>query len=315
MTSIVEVWGLQPALDGKARAGHQHRISEVEGLSAALDAVQGVGSQQPTFIGDIDGLQAALDAKLDADDLTGLQTAIDGKASTSSVNSALNALQTALDGKAAAAHTQAIDTITGLQTALDGKSASNHTHAVATTSADGFMSAADKVKLNGLSTSTGPTTVAIADVDGLQTALDGKAAIENINPQLLTYTISQSSVGVSAVAGTYAALTDGSLTTGTGTTNGSLEEWIKAEFSVPTRFNRLSFAGGSIAWDSNVALYLNGAVIEISLDGSLWMEFLQPITGVTNTGSRWYAFAPITAKYVRLRKAGYLGACEFKIYG
>ena len=45
---------------------------------------------------------------------------------------------------------QAISTITGLQTALDGKSATNHTHSNATTSINGFMSSADKTKLDGI---------------------------------------------------------------------------------------------------------------------------------------------------------------------
>ena len=38
-----------------------------------------------------------------------------------------------------------------IQTQLNGKAATNHTHAAATTSAPGFMSAADKTKLDGLS--------------------------------------------------------------------------------------------------------------------------------------------------------------------
>lgn len=45
-----------------------------------------------------------------------------------------------------------ISKISGLQAALDGKAASNHTHSAATTSAAGFMSAADKTKLNGIAT-------------------------------------------------------------------------------------------------------------------------------------------------------------------
>lgn len=49
-------------------------------------------------------------------------------------------------------HAHTIANVTGLQTALDGKSDSAHTHPVVTTSADGLMSAADKVKLNGVAT-------------------------------------------------------------------------------------------------------------------------------------------------------------------
>ena len=40
----------------------------------------------------------------------------------------VSGLQTALDAKAAASHSHAIADVTGLQTALDGKAASSHTH-------------------------------------------------------------------------------------------------------------------------------------------------------------------------------------------
>jgi hypothetical protein len=45
---------------------------------------------------------------------------------------------------------QAIATVTGLQSMLDGKSSTTHTHAAATTTVAGFMSDADKVKLDGV---------------------------------------------------------------------------------------------------------------------------------------------------------------------
>lgn len=47
-----------------------------------------------------------------------------------------------------AAHSHSISQVTNLQTTLDAKSATTHTHAAATTSTAGFMSAADKTKLN-----------------------------------------------------------------------------------------------------------------------------------------------------------------------
>lgn len=48
--------------------------------------------------------------------------------------------------------TQAISTVTSLQAALDGKSDTGHGHASATAGADGFISAADKAKLDGVAT-------------------------------------------------------------------------------------------------------------------------------------------------------------------
>lgn len=102
-----------------------------------------------------------------------------------------------------------IDGVTSnIQTQLNSKAASGHTHSAATTSAAGLMSAADKSKLDGIASganaytlpaagsslggvksggdvtiSSGTITVnddshnhVISNVDGLQSALDGKAA-------------------------------------------------------------------------------------------------------------------------------------------
>lgn len=80
----------------------------------------------------------------------------------------------------------AISDIAGLQSALDGKASTS----VATTSANGLMSSADKVKLNGITAGATANqtdayllnranqtgTQAISTVTGLQTALDSKAA-------------------------------------------------------------------------------------------------------------------------------------------
>ncbi|MET7253472.1 hypothetical protein [Dyadobacter fermentans] len=56
------------------------------------------------------------------------------------------------------AHTHNIADTTGLQAALDGKSDTSHTHATATITVAGFMSAADKSKLDGLSNYTHPSS-------------------------------------------------------------------------------------------------------------------------------------------------------------
>ena len=99
-------------------------------------------------------------------------------------------LQTALDGKSDMGHGHAIGDVTGLQIALDGKAGTGHGHAEATTGAPGFMSAADKTKLDGVAAgatanatdgqlrdrATHTGTQAISTVTGLQTALDGKSS-------------------------------------------------------------------------------------------------------------------------------------------
>jgi len=103
-------------------------------------------------------------------DVTGLQTALDGKSSTSHTHSwaeitgkpttftpsSHTHLWADITDKPStftpSAHTHAIADVTGLQGALDGKSSTSHTHSDATTSVSGFMSGADKTKLNGIAT-------------------------------------------------------------------------------------------------------------------------------------------------------------------
>lgn len=90
------------------------------------------------------------------------------------------------------AHTHTQSEITGLDTALSGKSNTNHSHTVASTSVAGFMSAADKSKLNGIAANanayTHPATHPASMITGLPTTLpanggnadtvDGKHAVD-----------------------------------------------------------------------------------------------------------------------------------------
>ncbi len=67
-------------------------------------------------------------------------------------------------GAAASVHAHAIADVTSLQTALDNKAASGHTHSNASTSVAGFMSPADKTKLDGLGEGVTETVDAVAQV-------------------------------------------------------------------------------------------------------------------------------------------------------
>ena len=95
----------------------------------------------------------------------------------------VSGLQTALDGKAAASHSHAIADVTGLQTALDGKAASSHTHTasqISDSSAVGrsVLTAADAASArSAMSAAASSHAHAVADVTGLQTALDGKSNV------------------------------------------------------------------------------------------------------------------------------------------
>lgn len=102
-----------------------------------------------------------------------------------------NATDAALRDRASHTGAQAIGTVTGLQTALDGKAPSSHTHSAASNAAAGFMSAADKEKLDGVAASATANatdaalrarashtgTQAITTIDGLQQVLTEKVDV------------------------------------------------------------------------------------------------------------------------------------------
>lgn len=81
---------------------------EFNAIEVAMEKI--VGDDLDVDIGDVDGLQAALDDKADKADLNGKadKTDLDGKADKSD-----------LDGKADTDHTHEIDDVNGLQDALD----------------------------------------------------------------------------------------------------------------------------------------------------------------------------------------------------
>lgn len=170
--AVADVSGLQSALDSKAATGHGHEVSDVDGLQAALNG------KAPTShshgIAQVTGLQAALDSKSDTghghavSDVSGLQTALDGKAASthSHTTAQVTGLDAALAGKADTGHSHAVATAAaaGFLRQLDGSTAHylrgdgswatppNTTYGNATQSVAGLMSAADKVKLDGVAT-------------------------------------------------------------------------------------------------------------------------------------------------------------------
>ena len=138
-----------------------------------------------------------------------------------------------LAGKAPSSHTHTIGNITNLQSSLDGKAAVSHGHSAVTTSAAGFMSAADKSKLDGVATGANKTIVdsslSSTSVNPVQnkvvnSALAGKASTSH------THTTTQVSGLDAALAGKASAshkhdagdITSGTLPVsrgGTGCTN------------------------------------------------------------------------------------------------
>lgn len=169
---VEDVSGLQAALDSKAATVHGHEVADVSGLQDALNGK--APSSHSHGIAQVTGLQGALDGKSDTGhghaiaDVSGLQTALDGKAASthSHTTSQVTGLDAALAGKADTGHSHAVATAAaaGFLRQLDGSTAHylrgdgswatppNTTYGNATQSVAGLMSAADKVKLDGVAT-------------------------------------------------------------------------------------------------------------------------------------------------------------------
>lgn len=112
---IADTTGLQAALDAKQVSGSYATAADLAAHAAAVDphpgyltTAEGIAAFQPI------GAYAAAVHGHALGDVTGLQSALDGKQAAGSY--------------AAAAHTHAIGDTTGLQAALDGKAASAHNH-------------------------------------------------------------------------------------------------------------------------------------------------------------------------------------------
>lgn len=181
--------------------------------TTAVDSIMELAAAMEDNADAIDALEAIAATKASASDLT---SHIGNTSNPHNVTlSQLGVTATAselnkMDGvTATTTEINYLDGVTSsIQTQLNAKAASGHTHSAATSSAAGLMSAADKSKLDGIATganaytlpaagsslggvksggdvtiSSGTITVnddshnhVISNVDGLQSALDGKAA-------------------------------------------------------------------------------------------------------------------------------------------
>lgn len=179
---------LNTLLAGKANVSHTHNQSDIVGLSSALANKQD-SLVSGTTIKTINGVSV-----LGSGDIVINSGTVDHSTLTNRnladahTIASITGLSTALAGKSDVGHTHslAISDITNLQTTLNGKAST----AVVTTTVDGLMAFADKVKLNGIATgatanSTDATLLnranhtgsqAISTVTNLQTTLDGKQA-------------------------------------------------------------------------------------------------------------------------------------------
>lgn len=268
---------------------------------------------------------------------------------TIEVHSLPDELNQALAGKAAATHTHPMIGVSGLQSALDSKDAmidgaiSTHLAAgnphpnyasvieLATHSADSTL----HLPSGGITNTQIATGAAIAwskvSKSGALPADVGAAAATHTHtadqisgltagsqfPKTVTelnYTFSQSSDNP---AGTYAILTDGSQTTGAGTTNeGTAIAWLKADLGSLHHIEHLRLGGGVFAGWSSTTAYWDNVTIEVSSDDTNWMQLFAPNAAITSdtTIKRFFA-GYVPARYVRLRRTGYLALAELRIFG
>lgn len=191
----------------------------------------------------------------------------------------VSGLQTALDGKASVSHAHAIADVTGLQTALDGKASSSHTHTasqISDSSAVGrsVLTAADAASArSAMSAAASSHAHVVVDVTGLQTALDGKAAASHTHPiGDISGLGSMASLGSTAggdLSGTWPTITvqrvQGNTFAAGTPTDGDIWTYVAGS----TRWSHFSFidilSANDIGWDGTTFTVTKVSTDEITL--------------------------------------------------
>ena len=168
--AISDVTGLQTALDGKASSTHTHAISDVTGLQTTLDSK--AASSHVHTIANVTGLQTALDGKSD--------TTHTHAVATTTVNGLMSSAdKTKLDGVASGANNYVHPTTDG-SLHVPATSTTNNLKVLKAGATAGSIAWGNVAysELTGVPSTFTPAahTHTIANVTGLQTALDGKLA-------------------------------------------------------------------------------------------------------------------------------------------
>ncbi|WP_214849023.1 hypothetical protein [Exiguobacterium sp. s138] len=179
---------------------------------------------------------------------------------------------------APSAHGHTIADVTNLQSTLDGKAAASHDHADATTTTDGFMAAADKVKLNGISTGANKT---VSSGTNGNIAIDGAQVTVYTHPTTHDAAMIVESATKRFVTDTEKATWNAKASTAVATTsaNGLMSATDKVKLDgVSTGANKVTnpATNGVIAIDgANTTVYAHPTG-----DGNSHI----PATGTTNSG-------------------------------
>lgn len=134
--------------------------------------------------------------------------------------------------------------------------------------------------------------------------------------EIFPVSFSQSSVFAGVPAASSANMADDNQTTGTGT-DFSMDEFIRADLGSPRTVSTVRVAGGNITGWGVVSPYLNGAVIQSSVDDINWTT-QATISGTSEVGGPVdFSFTPVTARYWRISNgflSMFLSTTEFRLF-
>ncbi len=131
----------------------------------------------------------------------------------------------------------------------------------------------------------------------------------------VVHAFTQSNVYTGLVAASIANMLDdntGGSTTGTGCDGAN--NYVRMELASAVNISGCIVGGGSISGWGQVAPYLNGAVIQTSLNGTGWTT-VATVSGVADSGASrnvTFTWATAPAKFIRVfRAAAYLSVAHF----
>lgn len=129
-------------------------------------------------------------------------------------------------------------------------------------------------------------------------------------------TWAQSSVYSGVTTANSTNMRDGNVSTGTGTNNGATE-WIRADLGSAVTITAVVLGGGYLTGWGDVGTYTNGGNIQSANSTSGPWTNRALIAGLSASGEgvvKEFAFAPVSARYWRIVKSGYIAATEFRFY-